>query len=168
MRLSRVAVNFFPRLTRGEQEIANLLDNVADFRPLMRFVVAPMTLAMLKRHWDTKGSAFNQKWAAWKPATLRARRRKGNVALGLLRDTDHLFGAIFADRPTDSRLRNIAGGLRFQLNTQVPYAPFLHFGTRFMVARHVVPSPMPEAFRRKLRATIREYLLNKRIMLANA
>jgi hypothetical protein len=160
-KLLRTTVDFFPRLSAGEKRIAQMLDNVRDLRPLMIRQIAPLTLAMLKRHWDSKGAAFGHKWAPWAKSTAAARERKGNVALGLLRDTDHLYEAIFRTRSTDSRLKNIAGGLRFQLNTQIPYGIFHQLGTKRMPARQIFPQPMPLSFRQDIRGVVRAYILRR-------
>lgn len=155
----RVAINYNPRLTPDEQALIALPDRMKNLRPLMQNVIAPLTNEMLKQHWDSKGAAFGHQWAPWAPSTKAARIRKGNASKGLMRDTDHLFNTIFAARATDDRLKIIAGGLRLQLNTRVPYAIYHQVGTSNMPERQVIPDPLPPTFLRKVRAAIREYLV---------
>jgi hypothetical protein len=159
----RVVVNYSPRLTKGEQALLALPNRLRNLRPLMQEAIAPEVNAMLKRHWDSKGAAFGHRWAPWAASTKRARIRKGNADKGLLRDTDHLFQAVFRARSTDDRLRIINGGLRLQLNTGVPYAIFHQVGTQFMPERQVIPNPLPNTFIRRVRAVIREFLLTGKV-----
>jgi hypothetical protein len=161
MKVIRTKVDFFPRLSAGEQRLVKLLDNVRDLRPLMIERIAPLTRQMLLRHWSSHGAAFGRPWAAWAESTRRRRIAKGTAALGLLRDSDHLYDAIFRDRPADSRLRRIQGRLRFQLNTAVPYGIFHQRGTKRMPARQIFPSPMPVAFRAEIRAVVRDFIRSR-------
>lgn len=149
---------YSPRLTPVERKILALPNKLRDIKFIMRTQIAPAMNAMLLRHWESKGAAFGHPWAPWSPRTLAARLRKGNEAKGILRDTDRLFNAIFRDRPADSRLQAVAGGLVLSYNTRIPYAVFHQVGTRFMPERQVFPVPMPDSFKRQVRAILRQWL----------
>lgn len=162
----RVEVNYKPRLTKGEQALLQLPNRLRNLRKLMVEGVAPAANRMLRRHWDSKGAAFGHAWAAWAPSTLAARIRKGNAGMGLLRDTDHLFRVLFRGRSTDDRLRVVAGGLRLQLNTGVPYGIYHQVGTSHMPERQIIPDPLPRSFVREVRGIVRDYLLTGKVARA--
>jgi hypothetical protein len=157
----RVIVNYDPRLTKGELQIIRLPNRLSTegLRALMRERIAPLSDAMILRHWMSKGAAFGRRWAPWAPSTLAKRIRKGNAAQGLMRDSDHLFRALLARRDVDARLRLTQRGIRLQLNTSVPYAIYHQVGTRFMPERQVIPDPLPRAFLQDVRAAIRQYVV---------
>lgn len=155
----RVEVTMTRKLTKAQQQLAELPNRLANLRPLMQKVVVPEVDAMLLRHWNSKGAAFGRAWAAWAPATLIKRTRKGNVSKGILRDTDHLFKALFRARAADSRLRSVPGGIRLALNTGVRHAIFHQLGTETMPARQVIPDPLPPSFVRRIRALIKDFVL---------
>jgi hypothetical protein len=157
-----VAVDYNPRLTKGEQALLVLPNRMKNLRPVMIASIAPAVNKMLKRHWDTLGKAFGHPWAPWAESTLRQRIKKGNAGKGLMRDSDHLFKTLFQSRVADNRLRSIRGGLRLQLNTSVPYAVYHQVGTSFMPERQVIPDPLPPTFIRQVRALLREFLLTGR------
>jgi hypothetical protein len=159
----RVAVNYSPRLSRAEQQLLLLPKRLVNLRPLMRRGILPLYNRMLKRHWDSKGAAFGHQWAPWAASTLAARTRKGNVAMGLLRDTDHLFRTIFKERMSDDRLKVVEGKVRFQGNIAVPYAIYHQVGTQFMPERQVIPDPLPRSFRESVRNVIRTYAASGRL-----
>jgi hypothetical protein len=154
-----VALQYNPRLTEGERTILAIPTKLRNLRVLMQTEIAPALNRMLLRHWSSKGTAFGHPWAPWSPETLRKRLRKGNVEKGLLRDTDHLFNTIFRDRPTDDRLKAVGSGLKLELNTRVPYALYHQVGTRFMPERQIFPNPLPDSFKREVRAILKQYLL---------
>jgi hypothetical protein len=164
----RVEVNYNPRLTRGEQALLELPARLRGLRRLMIQGVAPVVNKMLKRHWDSKGAAFGHAWAPWAPSTLAARIRKGNASKGLMRDTDHLFRVLFRARSTDDRLKIVAGGLRLQLNTGVPYGIFHQLGTSNMPERQIIPDPLPRSFVRTVRDVVRVYILTGKIQATYA
>ena len=159
----RVEVNYSPRLTRAEQTLLALPNRLRNLRPLMINVIAPEANRMLLRYWNSKGAAYGRVWAPWSDSTRAARIRKGNADKGLLRDTDHLFKAIFRERSTDDRLRTIEGGLRLQLNTRIPYAIFHQEGTINMPMRQVIPDPLPPSFIRTIRPLIRQFILSGKV-----
>lgn len=158
----RVEVAITRRLTKAEQQLMQLPNRLQNLRPFMKQTVAPRVEAMLLRHWNSKGRAFGHPWAEWAAATLAKRTRKGNVSKGILRDTDHLFKALFRARSADSRLRSVPGGLRLALNTGVRYAIFHQLGTEVMPARQVIPDPLPPTFIRSIRALLKEFILTGR------
>lgn len=158
-----VAVDYSPRLSRGEQNLLQLPNRLAQLRPLMRRGVAPRVNRMLLRHWESKGAAFGHRWAPWAASTLRKRRRKGNEGKGILRDTDHLFKAVFRERTTDNRLRAIKGGLKLSLDIRVPRALYHQVGTMHMPERQVIPDPLPRPFKTEIRGVVRLYILTGRI-----
>lgn len=154
----RVAVNYNPRLTAAEKLMIALPNRLGNLRKLMINAVAPAFNRMMKRHWDSKGAAFGHRWAPLAPSTIEARTRKGTISKGILRDSDHLFRAVFRARATDSRLQVINGGLRFQGNVGVPYALYHQVGTSTMPDRQVIPDPLPRSFRAEVRALIRTFI----------
>lgn len=153
-----VELQYNPRLTPTEKVVLALPNKLRNMRIIMQTQLAPAMNRMLRKHWDSKGAAFGFPWAPWAPATLRKRLRKGNVAKGILRDSDHLFTTIFQDRPTDNRLRVSNGQLTLFFNTKVPYAVFHQVGTRFMPERLVFPDPIPDSFKREARGILRKWL----------
>ncbi len=158
-----VAVNYNPRLTRGEQNLLAIPNRLANLRPVMVGAIAPAANRMLARHWESKGAAFGHKWATWAPSTLRKRLAKGNAEKGILRDTDHLYKTIIRVRSGDDRLRVIQGGLRLQLNTREAKAVYHQVGTQFMPERQVIPDPLPKSFRSEVRALLRKFILSGRV-----
>lgn len=166
--MMRVVVNYSPRLTKAEQEIIKMPNRLKDLRPLMKQSIVPRLDRMLKRHWDSKGAAFGHKWVAWSDVTRRKRVAKGNAAKGILRDTDHLFKAVFRQRKTDDRLRVVAGGIRFQANVAVKYALAHQKGVpeRNLPVRQVIPDPLPRSFTQEVRAIVREYILTGKTAIA--
>lgn len=159
----RVTVNYNPRLTQGEKELLALPNRLRNLRPLMQESIAPAFNRMLAEHWRTEGAAFGHPWAPLQPSTLAAKARHGTVGLGILHDTNHLFRTLFADRANDSRLRKIAGGLRFQANVGVPYAIYHQVGTSYMAERQVIPDPLPDSFKREVRNLIRQFILSGKV-----
>lgn len=147
------------KLTKAQRLLAELPNRLANLRPLMQRVVVPEVDRMMLRHWNSKGAAFGRPWAPWAAATLAKRKRKGNTAKGILRDTDHLFKALFRARASDSRLRSVPGGIRLALNTGVRHAIFHQLGTENMPERQVIPDPLPVTFVRHVRALIKDYVL---------
>jgi hypothetical protein len=164
--LLTVSVNYTPRLTKAEQQLLSLGDRLRNLSTLMTQVIAPEADAMLSRHWDSKGQAFGHPWAPWKQSTFRARVRKGNVGKGVLDDSGALKSDLFASIRSGNRLQTINGGLRLSLAPDDPTERrkfgFLLRGTRFMVARQPVPSPLPRSFRDRVRALTRDFLLTGR------
>jgi len=160
-------VRYTPRLTKGEQQLLSFRDRLKNLAPLMTQAIAPDAVDMLSRHWESKGQAFGHPWAPWKPATLRARLRKGNAGKGLLDDSGALKADLFASIQSANRLQAINGGLRLSLAPDDPTQRlkfgFLLRGTKFMVARQPVPSPLPRSFRDRVRALTRDYLLTGRV-----
>lgn len=151
----RVSLDYNPRLTPAERKLLALPSRLKNLRPLMQRGIAPAVNRMLQRHWDSKGG---HTWAPLAASTIRAKKRKGTLDKGILRDTDHLFKALFRARDTDSRLRTIPGGLRLSLNTGIPYAVYHQVGTSRMPERQVIPSPFPRPFLTEIRSIIREFL----------
>jgi hypothetical protein len=152
-----VTVNYNPRLSRAEKELIALPNRLSNLRPLMQKGIAPEFNEMMRRHWESKGAAFGHAWAPLAPSTIAAKTRRGTVGKGILRDSDHLFKAVFRARATDDRLKMVAGGIRFQGNVAVPYAIFHQVGTQFMAERQVIPDPLPRSFKATVRAIIRTY-----------
>jgi hypothetical protein len=155
----RVEVNYSPRLTRGEEALLALPNRLTNLRPLMIESIAPAFNQMLERHWATRGAAFGHPWAPLAASTIASKARKGTLSRGILHDTEHLFKVLFRSRSTDDRLRRVAGGLRFQANVSVPYALFHQVGTSHMPERQVIPDPLPDSFRRRVRALVRQFIL---------
>lgn len=158
-----VAVDYNPRLTRGEQNLLALPNRLANLRPVMVGSVAPAVNRMLIRHWESKGAAFGHRWAPWAPSTLRKRTAKGNAEKGILRDTDHLFKTLIRARSGDDRLKVIRGGLRLQINTREAKAVYHQVGTQYMPERQVIPDPLPKSFRDEVRTIIRKFILSGRV-----
>lgn len=158
-----VAVDYNPRLTRGEQNLLALPNRLANLRPVMVGAIAPAANRMLIRHWESKGAAFGRRWAPWAPSTLRKRLAKGNVEKGILRDTDHLFKTLIRARSGDDRLKVIKGGLRLQLNTREAKALYHQVGTQFMPERQVIPDPLPRSFKQEVNAILRKFVLSGRV-----
>jgi hypothetical protein len=161
-----VSVKYSPKLSKGEQQLLLLPNRLANLRSVMIGAVAPAANRMLKRHWDSKGAAFGHEWAEWAESTLRKRIKKGNVAKGILRDTDHLFKVLFRARSGDDRLKVIRGGLRLSLNIRERKALYHQVGTQFMPERQVIPDPLPVSFGREVRAIVRDFVLSGRVTRA--
>lgn len=153
-------VSYRPRLSQGEIALARLADRMtpAGLRTLMQEEVAPAVNRMLLRWWSSNGGGT---WAPLKPSTVREKIRKGTFDKGTLHDTDHLFKVLFRERVTDSRLQSTPNGVRLNLGTDVPYAKFLQLGTSRMVARQVIPYPLPRSFQTEVKAIVRAYLLGQ-------
>ncbi len=160
-----VAVDYSPRLSRGEQNLLALPNRLANLRPVMIGAIAPAANRMLIRHWESKGAAFGHSWAPWAESTLRKRLAKGNAEKGILRDTDHLFKTIIRARSGDDRLKVIKGGLRLQLNTREFKAVYHQVGTQYMPERQVIPDPLPQSFTNEVRTILRKFILSGRVEL---
>ncbi len=160
-------VRYSPRLTAGERQLLSFGDRLRNLKLLMTESIAPEATDMLTRHWESKGAAFGQPWAPWKPSTFRARVRKGNAAKGLLDDTGALKRSLFASVRQGTRLQAINGGLRLALAPANPeqrrkFGYHLR-GTPTMVARPPVPSPLPRSFRDRVRFLARDFILTGRV-----
>jgi hypothetical protein len=140
-----------------------LPNRLRNLRPVMINGIAPAYNKMLHRHWTSQGAAFGQRWAPLAPRTIETRARKGTLHKGILRDTDHLFKAVFRARATDDRLKMIKGGIRFQGNVGEHKAIYHHLGTFHMPERKVIPDPLPRSFKQQVRAIVREYALTGRV-----
>jgi len=130
-----------------------------------RLSVVPAIFRMLERHWESKGAAFGRPWAAWAPATLAHRLKKGNASLGILFDTGHLFRAIFRSVFDLNRVQRTPNGVRIALgltDDEDPTFKFHQLGTRFMPARQPIPNPLPRSFRDEVRSLFRDFILTGR------
>jgi phage gpG-like protein len=85
------------------------------------FMASKVMLGIMSEKDDPEGHA----WAAWMPATLEQRQKKGNVGLGLLWDDGELLGSIRVQTTRDS----------VTIGTPVKFAPYLQEGTPKMAAR---------------------------------
>ncbi len=150
-----VQINTSIPFTTMQRKIISLPNRLRNLQLVMRNDVAPLLNNMLRRHWESKGSAFGHKWAAWQPSTYLRRLKKGNLDKGLLRDTDNMFKALFRERSNDSRIQVDADGVEIRLQLRVPYAVFHQVGTSLMAERQVFPEPLPETFKREVRRIIR-------------
>jgi hypothetical protein len=160
----RVDVSITRKLTKAEQLLVQLPNRLQNLRPLMQRVIAPEVNNMLLKWWNSKGRAYGRSgWAEWAEATLAKRTRKGNVSMGILRDTDHLFKTLFRARSADSRLRLIPGGIKLSLNIVVRYAIFHQLGTENMPERQVIPDPLPAVFIKRIRSLVREFVLTGKV-----
>jgi hypothetical protein len=163
----QVDVRYTPRLTAGERQLLALGDRLRNLPSFVREAFAPEATALVARQWDSKGAAFGHPWAPWKPATFRARVRKGNVGKGLLDDTGALKASLFDALRGANRIQLIPQGVRFSLAPDDPIERrkfgFLLRGAPSMVARQPVPSPLPRSFRDRLRFLTRDYLLTGRV-----
>ncbi len=157
--LIRVEVEAVVRVSKSIQQLNELPERLKNLRPVMVGAVAPLANQMLLRHWESKGAAFGHTWAPLAPSTIATRARKGTLAKGILRDTDHLFRAIFRERAADSRLSSAPGGYRLRLDTRIPYAIYHQVGTSNMPDRQVIPDPLPRSFVQDVKKVVREYLL---------
>lgn len=152
---------YTPRLTQGEIALAHLVERMSPggLRRLMQDEIAPAANRMMLRWWSTLG---NGTWAPLKPSTVASKIRKGTFDKGTLHDTDHLFKVLFRERATDNRLREIPGGVRLSLGagSGTYRVPIYHqLGTSRMVARQVIPDPLPRSFQTECKALIRAFLL---------
>jgi hypothetical protein len=166
------AVTYSPRATPKEQQLLGLRDRIARLDVLMEQGIAPETADMMMRHWETKGAAFGHPWADWKPSTLRARIRKGNVADGILWDEGDLHDSLFESIRSARRLTRVRTGLRLSLvpdDAEQRRKFGFHMrgvkrgGRIVMPIRQPVPSPLPRSFRDRVRAITRDFMLTGRI-----
>lgn len=145
--------------TANQKRLLSLPSRLRNLELIARKDIIPAMNNMLRRHWDTKGSAFGHKWAAWALSTYKRRLRWGNIDKGLLRDTDNLSKALFRDRQNDQRVKAVADGVEIVFNTRVAYAVYHQVGTRFMPDRQIFPDPMPETFKREVRGILRARIM---------
>jgi hypothetical protein len=145
--------------TANQRRLVALPNRLRNLQIVARKDIIPAMNKMLRRHWDSKGSAFGHKWAAWALSTYKRRLRRGNIDKGLLRDTDNLSKALFRERANDQRVTVLSDGVEITFNTRVPYAVFHQVGTQFMPERQIFPDPAPETFKREVRAILRARIL---------
>lgn len=67
------------------------------------------------------------KWAPWRPSTVRYRRAKGNEGRGLLYDEGNLLANIIS--------KSDAHSAEIGVDSSIEYAPWLQSGTEDMTAR---------------------------------
>lgn len=165
-----VKITYTPRLTQAEQQLAALPSRLRNLGAVMTQGIAPLATAMLSQHWESEGAAFGHPWAPWRPATLAARLRKGNAAKGLEHDTDQLFHALFDSLANGQRVQQTASGVRLDLGSAGISDPveamkfrFQQKGTNRMVARQLVPNPLPRSFRDQVRQVVHDYIATGRI-----
>lgn len=145
--------------TSNQRRIIALPNRLRNLELVARKEILPLLVSTIRRHWDTKGGAFGQKWAGWAVSTYKKRLKRGNTDKGLLRDTDNLSKALFRERSNDQRVKVTEDGVEITMNTRVPYAVFHQVGTSLMPERQVFPEPMPESFKREVRAILRARIL---------
>lgn len=165
----RPLITYSPRFTESERQLLALPGRLRNIPAFARLSILPAALRMMQRHWESKGAAFGQRWANWAPSTLAARIRKGNVAQGILRDTDHLFVALFRALFRTDRVEATPAGARISLGLDESDDPiealkfrWHWFGTSRMPARHPVPDPLPRSFRDEVRGLFRDFILTGR------
>lgn len=153
----RVSVTFDVEPTRTEKRIAELPERLRNLKPLMEQGIAPATDRMLRRHWESKGAASRQSWAPLAPETIRKRERHGTLSKGILRDTDHLFRAVFR-AGSAGNITTRGSGVRLSVSVKEKKAALHQVGTQFMPERHVLPDPLPASFRQLVMKMARQYL----------
>lgn len=165
-----VNITYTPRLTAAERQLASLPDRLRNLRPVLEQVIAPLANAMLERHWESQGAAFSHPWAPWAPSTLAHRIRKGNAEQGILKDTGHLFRALFDSLASGERIQASPSGFRLNLGSSGIDDPveamkfrFHMLGTKRMPARQPVPSPLPRSFRDACRAAVHDFVATGRL-----
>jgi hypothetical protein len=163
-------ITYTPRISPALAQLRGLSARLRDLRPLAEQSIVPAAIAMLRRHWDSKGAAFGHAWAPLAPSTMAARIRKGTAAKGPLRDTDSLFLALFRSVSSSNVVRSTAGGVRVALGLDETASALDRMkalwhqkGTARMPARQVIPDPLPRSFRDLVRALTLDYVLTGRI-----
>jgi hypothetical protein len=163
-------ITYTPRISPALAQLRGLSARLRDLRPLAEQSIVPAAIAMLRRHWDSKGAAFGHAWAPLAPSTMAARIRKGTAAKGPLRDTDSLFLALFRSVSSPNSVRSINGGVRVALGLDEGVDPidrakarWHQKGTARMPARQVIPSPLPRSFRDLVRALAIDYVTTGRV-----
>ncbi len=160
-----VDLTYTPRVGAAERAILQLPNKVRNLRVVLRQALAPAFVKMEKKHFDSKGAAFGHPWAPWAPATRRKRIRKGTASKGILVDSEKLLDSL--TKNFDPELTQIAAtekSVHMTFVSRVPYAIFHQLGApaNNMPARQVIPDPLPESFRRQVRAVLRGYLIDDR------
>ncbi len=157
----RVRVQYNPRLTGAEKRLLATGDRLGKLRLVMQGPLRDAVNHLIRRQFETQGAAYGQKWKALAPSTVLAKLRAGVVDRGILVFSGAMRAGMLRFRPSDSRLRALAGNLRLDLNVGVFPYPFHHLGTkRGLPQRQVLPSPVPLSFRREVRALFRNFILS--------
>jgi phage gpG-like protein len=134
-------------------EIQNALISMfqgKDYSKLYK-IIGNLMQDAVEENFATQGEYFGgTEWAPLKPATIRARERKGYWPGKILQVTGGL-AASFSYTVTDEGLDTGFGK---------EYAPYLHFGTSRMVGRPILPDIIPEKTLQEISEQVIKFFIN--------
>jgi len=94
--------------------------------------------------------SFGYKWFDLAPRTVKERTRKGYVPINILQQTAILRNSFTYSNVTTSG---------FLFGTNVPYAPFLHYGTKNIPPRPILPERfLPADFEDEIKDIIENFI----------
>lgn len=140
----------------AERRFARIAGRFARFGPGVADRVEALFHAAMRKQYQSRGRWGGMRWANLKSETVRRKKLAGTYHKGVLRHSDRLFdAAVHGVRPDfDMEIENDA----VRAVIRVPYAARHQEGTKRMVARPLIPDPMPDSFLSDLRNVISGYL----------
>lgn len=111
-------------------------DMLAEERSLLPFYnrAGKILLYAVNANFRTGGAYFQRgmEWMKLAPSTVKDRKRRGYTPIRILRRTAGDAGLL-------GSINYSASEEGITIGTNVPYAVYLHYGTRFMPARQIFP-----------------------------
>ena len=160
----RIHVLYNPRLTDAEKRLLALPSRFNRLPDLMRGPVRDALNHMIREQFRTEGLAYGgEKWHELAKSTILAKLRAGVLGRGILVFTGKMRTALLRFRSDDSRLQSFSNTLKFDFNIGAKPYPYHHLGTIHMPQRQVIPSPVPDKFRREVRDIVRDFLATGRL-----
>lgn len=96
-----------------------MLGALGDLTPLMR-VVSRLMMQGVRANIESEGARLGTPWPPLRPATIAARKERGQSKIHMLRDTGKLWQAIVSDAGTDYAAVGVG--------KNIPYAAIHQFG----------------------------------------
>ncbi|HDM78818.1 MAG TPA: phage virion morphogenesis protein [Deltaproteobacteria bacterium] len=140
-----------PKGLEGVQRMLSRLQaGFSDLTPVMREIGEEL-LANWQQEWREEKDPYGEPWKPLKASTL-ARRRKGKgfgPVAKILRDTGRLQNSFVVEANKD----------RVTIGTNVFYAPFHQFGTKYIPQRRLLPdADLPDEDKSVVMEILKEYL----------
>lgn len=103
----------------ARRNLAELVARMADPRPFYQ-AAGNLIVASVGRNFQRQGTPDGTPWTPLRPATVRARQRRGLSGLAILRERERLAGSIFHQVEE--------GGVRIGVPSGIPYGAIHQFG----------------------------------------
>jgi len=131
-----------------ETSIKNYFSKL-DFTPVLPEIADLMDYAITQQ-FNTQGKYFGTPWAKLAPSTLKARKKKGKTGK-IMQVSGVLFDSVFGQ---------VVGGGQVQAGVSMLYGTYLHYGTKSMPPRPILPTMgLPAETLEEMSMIIGEYIM---------